>query len=416
MSRRTASETGDGTFSTDLLIRFVPYRDTLTLTVGGPRSEGGDRGVATLSPFHRTEARPAYTLLVENRSDRACVVELSVEEPFGLADAAPRFADDWAEWRLPPPTAPGETAETATDGVDTLSADCRILHLLLLPDQPRQIALEILPACRRAPAAEYLFAVGGQESVTQGTAVRLQPAVGSLRLIHGEGSLMALLPEVYQEAARAERQRTVEDMPSFGERFLLGFGEMADRLDNDIGLLPELFGVDTAPQEWLRWLATWVGLTLDDRWPEMRRRELIRNAITLYRRRGTVGGLADYLELFTGVRPQISDTPVEGMRLGPGARLGSPGAWLGNIAPHTFVVTLSPGRPALSERSSDSNAAPLGEDELVWDAVTLATLHDIISANKPAHTAYELRVLLDGATPVVVRSVPDPSLSENPAP
>jgi phage tail-like protein len=75
-----------------------------------------------------------------------------------------------------------------------------------------------------------------------------------------------------------------------------------------------------APQEVLGWLAGFVGLALDRRWPEHARRTLIARAYPLMRRRGTVDALTEMLEIYLGRRPAV----VERWRIrgGPGAVLG----------------------------------------------------------------------------------------------
>lgn len=128
--------------------------------------------------------------------------------------------------------------------------------------------------------------------------------------------LARYLPGVYEE-------------DDFARRFTLAFDESLApvfcALDNFSSYLdPQL-----APADFLDWLAGWVGLALDDRWPVERRRALVARAVLLYRRRGTVAGLAEHVELFTGECPQIvesggtawSVTPASPMPGTPGGRL-----------------------------------------------------------------------------------------------
>jgi phage tail-like protein len=72
--------------------------------------------------------------------------------------------------------------------------------------------------------------------------------------------------------------------------------EMEDRsAQRDVLLDP--FG---APAEVLPWLASLVGLTLDERWPEAARREMLAEAICLLRRRGTIPALRRMLAIYLG--------------------------------------------------------------------------------------------------------------------
>ena len=76
-----------------------------------------------------------------------------------------------------------------------------------------------------------------------------------------------------------------------------------------------------APIDFVEWLAAWVGLELDQTWPEERRRELVAQAIKLYERRGTAEGLADLIELYVGVRPTVEDSGGVAWSAAPGADL-----------------------------------------------------------------------------------------------
>jgi phage tail-like protein len=57
--------------------------------------------------------------------------------------------------------------------------------------------------------------------------------------------------------------------------------------------------------DFLSWLASWLGLALDRHWPEAKRRELVRQAHRLYSLRGTAEGLRLHLKLYTGLEPRV---------------------------------------------------------------------------------------------------------------
>jgi phage tail-like protein len=158
----------------------------------------------------------------------------------------------------------------------------------------------------------------------------------------------------------------------FFERFLLGFEDVQRSLKRTLDHLDRLFGPFSAPSEFLLWLGAWMCVPIDENWSEMQRRSLIHEAVQLYRWRGTKRGLARYLQIYTGVIPEINDQPVQGMRLGPGARMGAPTTMLGDVPAHTFVVTIAVPDPSI-----------LNEQ----------VIHDIIAYEKPAHTAYALRIV-----------------------
>lgn len=102
------------------------------------------------------------------------------------------------------------------------------------------------------------------------------------------------LPGLYQES-------------DFLGRFLLIFEHILSPVDRTIGNISHFFDPDVTPHEMLPWLGSWLGVVLDARVPEDRRRELITAAPELYRWRGTKRGLREYLRLYTGIEPEISE-------------------------------------------------------------------------------------------------------------
>jgi phage tail-like protein len=136
-------------------------------------------------------------------------------------------------------------------------------------------------------------------------------------------------------------------------------------LDNlDVHLDPLL-----APEDFLPWLASWVGLSVNERWSVEQRRQFLAEAADLYRWRGTAAGIARAVEVYAGVAPEI----VEG-----GAVTWSPqpgGAIPGEAgAPLVVRVHATGGRPV------DPDAI----DRIVADA-------------KPAHVPHRVEVVGAGA-------------------
>ena len=143
-------------------------------------------------------------------------------------------------------------------------------------------------------------------------------------------------------------------------RFLLIFESILDPLERMIDQLDLYFDPRLAPEALMPWLASWVDLTLNEKWSVEQRRALIRAAPDLYRWRGTRRGLREYLRIYCGVEPAITDREEE--RRGERAsRLGA----------HVFRVVLDVPDPDLIDR------------ELV---------HAIIDAEKPAHASYLLEI------------------------
>jgi phage tail-like protein len=145
----------------------------------------------------------------------------------------------------------------------------------------------------------------------------------------------------------------------FMGRFLLIFESILGPIERTVDNLPYYFDARMTPPEVLPWLASWIGLVLDERWPEVRRRELIRAAVELYQWRGTRRGLLEFLRLYTGHTPEITET----------------GVGRANVTDEQafrFKVRLRVPNPAELDR---------------------AVIEAIIDAEKPAHVGYTLEIL-----------------------
>lgn len=92
---------------------------------------------------------------------------------------------------------------------------------------------------------------------------------------------------------------------------------------------------DTTPPDLLPWLGAWVGLCLDDVWPEERRRALIRYACQLHAWRGTPAAVQAVVLLATGVEPTLQESGGTSWSSEPG------GALPGTSQAH-LVVVLNP--------------------------------------------------------------------------
>jgi phage tail-like protein len=128
-----------------------------------------------------------------------------------------------------------------------------------------------------------------------------------------------------------------------------------------------------APEDFLPWLASWVGLDPDQRWTDEQLRQLMRVTIRLYRKRGTIAGIRELVEAYTGVQAQVVDTGgcvAAPVRDGPGRVQPLTGDYPGNAEPSVTVAVTVP------------------EDS----AVTEARLRALVGPTIPAHVGLEIRV------------------------
>ena len=172
-----------------------------------------------------------------------------------------------------------------------------------------------------------------------------------------ESSYLEYLPGLYRD-------------DEFMGQFLLIFESIMKPLERTVSDLALYFDPMVTPEPLLNWMAYWVDLALDPTWPIERRRELVKSAAELYRWRGTKRGLAEYLRIYTGSIPEISEY-IPGMRLDHETKLGINTQLGSSGAGHHFTVTLE----------LDGN----GE-------INANTIKAIIDAQKPAHTVYTLQI------------------------
>jgi phage tail-like protein len=180
----------------------------------------------------------------------------------------------------------------------------------------------------------------------------------------------------YIETEEKPASRYLEYLPGiyrddkFMGQYLNIFEDIMRPLENQIDNLSWYFDPLMTPESLVPWLASWLSLVPDASWTNKKWRELVKSAAILYRLRGTRRGLSEYLRIYTGSVPEISEY-IPGMtldkdtQLGINTRLGSAGA--GN----SFTVTLE-----LEDNS----------------AVDIETVRAIIDSQKPAYTVYTLQI------------------------
>ena len=176
------------------------------------------------------------------------------------------------------------------------------------------------------------------------------------------------LPALYQEV-------------DFIGRFLKIFEETFEPAVQSMDALWAYLDPLTAPAAMLPFLAHWVAWPMNPRWSLTRQRYLIRQAVELYRWRGTRRGLRHYLHLYTDL-PLDDHIPQEADKhicieeiFGRGFVLGethlSEDSMLGGGRPYHFVVRLRPDRP---------------------EQIDEGLVRHIIEQEKPAFCTYELTI------------------------
>lgn len=244
------------------------------------------------------------------------------------------------------------------------------------------------------------------------------PRLFGARITYPRPNVLDLLPAFWQRVpANAEKMG----------RFLALFEAELTRTDALIRHLHYMFDPRSTPTEALEWLASWVGISLDSRIPLDARRTLVREAVELFQKRGTVEGLKRVIEITSGVqavmiegfRVRRRDAPVLGTgfstTLGDALPLGGTAPVADNVNPRVVAgwqagmvrrdqrrrehgqpcpedappnPALEPGEEFYSAYAHRFTVVLIGD---VCDERLDAT-NDAIEAWKPAHTVHSLCV------------------------
>lgn len=164
--------------------------------------------------------------------------------------------------------------------------------------------------------------------------------------------LLHRLPGVLQEDGFLQR---------FLPAFDAGFAPVIATLDS----LHAYVDPQLAPEDFLDWLAAWVGVELDDAWSVEQRRTVVAAAALVHRRAGTAGGIRDSLALALDADVAVTESGGCAWSPTPGGRF--------------------PGDPGATVRVSVAVDDP--------DAVDVRRVEALLRAVKPAHVRHEFEVV-----------------------
>lgn len=119
-------------------------------------------------------------------------------------------------------------------------------------------------------------------------------------------SLWDGIPDVY--AGRSQIHAGAEHALTFFEDFVGAFDSVLAPVHVSIEDLDLYLDPRTCPPDFLPWLASWLGIALNERWPLTRRRRFVHRAAELFRLRGTLDGLRQAVELYTDATPSIVES------------------------------------------------------------------------------------------------------------
>lgn len=208
-------------------------------------------------------------------------------------------------------------------------------------------------------------------------------------------SYLQYLPAIFQEDADQDGVTFIGRFLLAFEQVLTGLGDVAAPGLEEIlaGIVDPITGTlrlagvhryfdpgpdqpdrTRAPVEFLPWLASWVALTLREDWEEEEKRRFISQIVPLYRQRGTKAGLMELLRTYTGMGVEVHEFH-EPLQVGAISTVGVD-TMVGGGPPHFFQVKMvfTELDPNFELRKQIARA--------------------IIDQEKPAHTYYDLQVVI----------------------
>lgn len=189
------------------------------------------------------------------------------------------------------------------------------------------------------------------------------PILKRIRLYFPGFSCLQYLPQAYQEDQHSS---------DFLDRFLAIFETMFSDMEEKVQGMPRFFDVDIVPVSFIKWLASWMAISVNETWSMEQLRLLMQKAPTLYAKRGTPQGLKEIIEIYTGEKPLIVEHfQIKNMLDQPD--LKETAIRLYGNDPYTFCV--------------------LVKQELFIDPARRTTVYQIIEKEKPAFTEFRLIIL-----------------------
>jgi phage tail-like protein len=197
--------------------------------------------------------------------------------------------------------------------------------------------------------------------------------------------------------------RTPVEGGQVGRLLDLARSQLGD-LEQQIDDLPRNFDPATAPAGSLDWLASWLAFDLPPRLSDGAHPDQVRKLLlglwSLYQRRGTPSGVADFVEVYAGVRPHL----VEDFRDRPLWILGETALGFGTGMPDRQVEGMLVGEAVVGE-TGPADPADIGSALFAGtahrfsvvvpprhglDGAARSLITSVLETEKPAHTAFHI--------------------------
>lgn len=202
-----------------------------------------------------------------------------------------------------------------------------------------------------------------QSRIIDGEANRL--AATDLQVaVFGKGKYLQFLPAIYES-------------DDFTSRFLMMFESFWKPISNQIDQVANYFDPALSPTAFIPWLASWLGIQVDELLPTERVRKLIKNAMMLFQCRGTYQALSTMLEIYTAGKVNIIEHQARNFVLGSETSFGMGVALGTQNRPNTISVHVDIPR---SELARTKYSADMYQRKI----------EEVIRSMVPAHTIIQL--------------------------
>lgn len=307
-----------GAFAPDSLDAMTAAFSPAPLVRVGARGFCLDRGAGTATPRVRCWSWQGRTIDPARIPLDAATVSVYVQRGQLLTHAidsgVPRCR--WHRLRIDADVPPGTSLEVSVSTSDAKTPPAQgganpapwgafasgVPH----PDDWQTVAAPASEMLIRQPAGRYLFV--RMRLAGPGTAT---PLVRRLRLDLPRATSADLLPVVYREDA---------DSADFTERFVAMFDATLEELDNAVRRAPALLDAGGVPDKLLLWVGRILGMAVDPGLTADRRRELLKAAPSLFRRRGTRSALVEAIRLTTDLDAFVEEPGLARAWAAVGAR------------------------------------------------------------------------------------------------
>ncbi len=223
----------------------------------------------------------------------------------------------------------------------------------------------------------------------------VSPSLKEMKVYYPRNSYLRYLPATYQEDPASK---------NFLESFLSIFETVFYGLDTRIENIFRYFDVDTVPQNFLSWIASWLNFAIEEDWDESKKYLFIKKAAMLYKYKGTSAAIEALIEIYTGNKPIIIEHSKSGKPfvLGGQFRLG-----VNSLLVQTPIRGFRLGDDSILGCTALRDVYQLPEDPFLQMAYRFTVMLDlsaeeysqyeiglkkIIDEAKPAHTIYNIRL------------------------